>query len=290
VPSQRDTLLWHAVCTAPGDYELVLVTFFSRDNVEQFLDAIGAPVPMTVVDNGQGADGLETVTQGRAGVRYQHGPARGFATAANLGARGSHADYLVFVNPDSRPSRGLIDDLVGDLRADPGLGAVAALMTGPDGRSERGAGGWQPSPHRALTHAMGLHKLFPTAGLYARPEPDQPIEVDWVTGACMAVPRKVFEELGGFDQRYFVYSEDVDFGRRLREAGYRLRLRTDLKVPHQAGSSGGTPSVTMSRLEGSSFAAYSRRHLRPAAAATVIALESGGAAALGAARGSSPAG
>jgi len=267
--------------SASADYELVMVTYFSASNVSDFLETVGPGLPLVIIDNAQGRDGVGALAAGREHTRHQHGPGRGFAVAANIGLRTSSARYLVFVNPDSRPTPRIIESLVADLRADDRLGAVAALMTNMDGSTERGVGGWEPTPLRAVVHALGLHKWqrFSKFGLYARPRASETIDVDWVTGACMAVPRQVLKDLGGFDERYFVYSEDVDFGNRLRKAGLRVRLRTDLAVRHMAGSSGGTPSTGMSRLKGASFTAYARRHLAPSAAIAVVLLEAMGASA-----------
>ena len=85
------------------------------------------------------------------------------------------------------------------------------------------------------------------------------MEVDWVTGTCMAVRREPFRELGGFDEAFFVYCEDVAFGHRARRAGWRIRLREDVMVLHGTGSSG-APSSEMRRLQGASFTTYMNRY------------------------------
>ncbi|MDN5749095.1 MAG: glycosyltransferase family 2 protein [Pseudonocardia sp.] len=240
------------------DYEIVLVAYRSAELVRGLLDALPGRA-IAVVDNAHGVDGLEAVTAGRAGVRYLDGPGRGFASGANVGARTSTRDVVVFVNPDSSPSVEQLDALVADITADPGLGAVSATTVLPDGRVEIGVGGWEPTVRRALVHAVGAHKLFPTAGLWATPVPGQPISLDWLSGACMAVRRAAFVDLGGFDEQFFVYNEDVAFGRTLREAGLRQRVRTDLLVRHLGGGSG-DPKTRMVQLRGASMVRYVRRH------------------------------
>jgi N-acetylglucosaminyl-diphospho-decaprenol L-rhamnosyltransferase len=148
---------------------------------------------------------------------------------------------------------------VADVAGDPRLAASAATMAGVDGRVELGVGGWEPNAARALVHAAGLHKLFPRAGLYAKPAPGEPLEVDWTTGACMAVRRSTFLELGCFDEDFYVYNEDMAFGRSARTAGLREKLRTDVIVPHAAGGSG-APSLEMLRLRGAAMRRYLARH------------------------------
>lgn len=236
-------------------YEVILVTYQSRPLAEALLSRLPADVPVALIDNAQGADGVAELAADRPHARYVSGPGQGFAKAANLGARTSTADYLIFVNPDSGPTLAHLETMVEDLEADPLLAAVGATTVLPDGRVELGVGGWEPTTMRCLVHALGLHRIFPRAGVYARPVPGKPLQLEWLSGACLAVPREDFLSLGGFDERFFVYNEDMAFGRRAREAGRTLRLRTDILVPHLGGGSGGA-KTRMFQMRGASMIKY----------------------------------
>lgn len=249
-------------------YEVVLVTYRSRDLAAAMFDRLPDDVRMVVVDNSKGEDGIPELVAGRRNARYIEGAGQGFAKAANAGARTSTADVVLFLNPDTVPSPEQLTTLVDDLAADPGLAAVAATTVSPNGRVELGVGGWEPNAKRAFVHAAGLHVLFPTSGLYARPAPYRPVRVDWMTGACLAVPREQFLALGGFDESFFVYNEDMAYGRRLREAGLRQRLRTDVLVPHAGGGSGGA-RTRMFQMRGASMVEYVADHNPPS---TVLGL------------------
>ncbi|MGH3565066.1 MAG: glycosyltransferase family 2 protein [Pseudonocardia sp.] len=244
---------------AVPSYELVLVAYRSRSLVEALLDSLPSRLPVVIVDNAHGVDGLPDVASARPATRYLDGPGAGFAAGANLGARSSQYDTIIFVNPDSSPTLAQLDSLAAELDHDAHLAAVSAITVLPDGRVEIGVGGWEPTVRRALVHAVGAHKLFPTAGLWARPAPGRPIELDWLSGACMAVSRQLFCDLGGFDERFYVYNEDVAFGRQIREAGLRQMVRTDLLVPHLGGGSGEGKS-RMVQLRAASLLQYVRRH------------------------------
>lgn len=259
-------------------YEAVLVTYHSHGQVVGLLDALGPSVPVVMVDNASGADGIPAVAAERPGTRCLDGENVGFARAANLGARSSTAEYLVFVNPDTRPTPAVLQALVADLAADPGLGSVAAATTDAHGRIELGVGGWEPTPRRCLVYALGLHRRWPRAGVVARPQVGEQIELGWITGACLAVRRETFLRLGGFDERYFVYNEDMAFGRAVREAGLGQRLRTDLLVRHATSSSGpqestgrGAPLPKMPQQKGASMASYLVDHNGPVAATVMRA-------------------
>jgi N-acetylglucosaminyl-diphospho-decaprenol L-rhamnosyltransferase len=244
-------------------YELVLVVYRSRELMNEFLRKLPDDVPLVVVDNAQGEDGVAELLVGRTATRYLDGPGRGFGAAANLAARTSEYEHVVFLSPDCLPSTEQLDALVAELDADPRLALVSVTTVQPDGRIELGVGGWEPTFRRALVHAVGAHKVLPRAGLFARPAAGRPIDLDWLGGACMAVPRALFLELGGYDESYFVYSEDVDFSRRVRAAGLRQLIRTDLLVPH-IGAGSGEARPRMLQMRGYYMMQYVRRHKRRA--------------------------
>jgi GT2 family glycosyltransferase len=240
-------------------YELVVVSYHSRPQVEGLLAELPADLPLVLVDNAGNRDGLAELVAARPNGRYLDGGGNGFAKAANLGARSTTYEYVIFVNPDCRPTQVNLETLVSTVAGAPLLASCAATMVSADGRVEIGTGGWEPSLRRALVHAAGLHKLLPEAGLFARPRPYLPIQVDWTTGACMAVRTSTFLGLGGFDEQFYVYNEDVAFGRAVREKSLVQSLRTDILVRHSAGGSG-APSREMLRLRGASMARYVAQH------------------------------
>ena len=245
------------------DVELILVSYHSAAQIAGLLDGLPPDLPVAVVDNANDADGVSGIIRTRPHGRYVNsGGGKGYAKAANLGARTSDHEFIVFGNPDSRPTATVIEALIEHLREDPTCGSVSATTVGHDGRPELGVGGWEPTLRRILVHALGLHKLFPAAGVWYPPDDRQAVQREWVSGACMAVRRDLFVRLGGFDERYFVYNEDMAFGRRMREAGLRQILRGDLRVPHLGGGSGAGSSY-MSRMKGASMIAYLRDHHRP---------------------------
>jgi GT2 family glycosyltransferase len=244
-------------------YELVLVSYHSREQLEGLFATLPVDMPVVVVDNASGVDHVDELLADRPNSRYiDSGGGKGFAKAANMGIRSSRYDYIVLGNPDSRPTVEVIDILVDDLVADPELVTSAATMKGHDGRPELGNGGWEPTPRRVLLHVLGAHKVAPTAALFARPTPGRPMSPEWLTGACMAVRRSTFLELGAFDETFYVYNEDMAFGRAIREAGLRQKLHTDLLVPHGAGGSG-AGKTWMLQMRGASMVRYLRKHNAP---------------------------
>jgi GT2 family glycosyltransferase len=244
-------------------FELVIVSYHSRPQLEQMLASLPVDMPVVIVDNASGSDRVDELVEDRPNGRYiDSGGGKGFAKAANMGIRSSSYEFVLLGNPDSRPTVDVMDKLVDDLREDPRLVTSAATMKGHDNRPELGNGGWEPTPRRVLVHVVGVHKIAPSSGLFARPRPGRPMSPDWLTGACMAVRRDAFLSLGGFDETFYVYNEDMALGRAIREAGLRQRLRTDLLVPHGAGGSGAA-KTWMLQMRGASMLRYLNKHNPP---------------------------
>jgi GT2 family glycosyltransferase len=146
----------------------------------------------------------------------------GFAAAANLGAARGRAPWILFLNPDCFPSAGDVEELLARARALPGAAAVGPHLIGPDGVAAR-AGGVD-----LAGLARWLERLGPRRGL---------TEVDWVAGTCLLVRREAWAQVGGFDESYFLYCEDVDLCRRLRRRGWRVAVAGSVGVAHLGGAS-----------------------------------------------------
>ncbi len=241
------------------DAEVVLVSYRSRSHVEELLASWPRALRVVVVDNTDDADGLRDFVAHYAHARYLSGGGQGFGRAANAGALSTDRKFVVFVNPDCRPSANDLARLVAGLRSDLTAAAHAATMTGHDGEIEAGVGGWEPTVRRLVVHALGLGGRMPESGLFLAARLGRRYDVDWTTGACMAVRSSVFRMLGGFDETFYVYAEDVSFGRSARRHGLRTVLREDVRVRHGAAGSG-APSLEMLRLRGASFAGYLVRY------------------------------
>lgn len=262
------------------EIECVIVTYRSIGQVRDLFPTLPPQLRVVVVDNSEDVDGIRALAEQRPGTRYVDAGGIGFARAANLGARTSDRTYLLFLNPDARPGQETLAAIVREVADDDRLAACAAMPTGAQGRGEIGVGGWEPSVRRALIHACGLHKLRRLDGLFAAPTPGEQVSLDWVTGACLAVRRERFEQLGHFDEDFYVYNEDMAFGRAARQAGFEVRLRTDLPVGHRAGGSG-APSKEMLRLRGASMARYLRTNTSRSTEFGVLAALCAGSAARG---------
>jgi N-acetylglucosaminyl-diphospho-decaprenol L-rhamnosyltransferase len=233
--------------TASGTMHLayIIVAYRSAAHLRDCLDSIVrdqvADSQVIVVDNAS-PDGSARIA-GAHDVSAQVVVSkvnRGFGAGCNLGASVSAAEYLWFVNPDARLAPEAGARLLARLEGDRGLGAAGPSVVDPTAQSRAVQAGAEPGVRSVLGHFLllgrlpGLRRLFPPVFL-ARG--DVATEPDWVSGAAMMVRRSAFEAVAGFDERLFLYMEDVDICRRMREAGWRIAYEPDARVYHAMGGS-----------------------------------------------------
>ena len=171
----------------------------------------------------------------------------GYGTATNRGAAASTSEFVLVCNPDLEVPADAVETLADALDRDPGLALVGPLIRTPSGDRYPSARQF-PSMIDAAGHAM-LGIFAPDNRFtrsYQRSELDATgadasgigtVDVDWVSGACFLVRREAFEEVGGFDESFFMYLEDVDLCWRLERAGWRVGYVPAAEVTHLQGRS-----------------------------------------------------
>ena len=229
--------------------DIVIVNYNSGEQLQACLESLvvvaDGAVPLrriVLVDNASSDDSVKCLQPSPLPlVLVRNSSNRGFAPACNQGARGSAADFVLFLNPDTRLLPGCLDLPIRSLcrleHGDVGICGVQLL----DSRGELARTCMRfPSPARFLTKLLGLTRLsperFPGYGM-ADWEHDETRDVDAVLGAFFLVRRSVYEALGGFDERYFLYFEEVDFCLRARRAGWRTLYFADARAYHRGGPS-----------------------------------------------------
>ena len=224
------------------DVDVVIVSYNSEQKLPRCLDGLAGAdgVQVTVVDNASQDGSLEVV----AGF-----PARaialdwnsGFAHGCNVGWREGAAPFVLFLNPDASIDVDAIRVLASHLEQDARVGIVAPRIVHEDGALSHSLRRY-PSLARAFAQAFFLHRLAPRAdwtdevvrdaAVYERPG-----SPECVSGACLLIRRSLLDTLGGFDERFFLYGEDVDLCRQVRDAGAEIRYEPAAICVHAGGAS-----------------------------------------------------
>ena len=252
---------------------LVTVAFHSEELLPPFLDSVGPGIPVVVVNNVPGDPSIVAAVGDRANVRLlEAGSNLGYGKGMNLGAANADdSEWLLLSNPDLSFSEGAVDELLRVANESPNVGVVGPLILTPSGEI-------YPSARRlpSLRNGVG-HAVFSpfwrgnpwtAAYLADRENPPRQREAGWLSGACLLVRRDAFDEIGGFDDKFFMYFEDVDLCARIARTGRRIIYAPSAAVTHIGGQSTKTASRAMIRVHHQSAykylaARYTGWHLAP---------------------------
>ena len=188
----------------------------------------------------------------------------GFAKACNQGIAVSEGDLVVLINPDSVVKEDFFRYVEAFFDENPTVGIAGPRILEPDGRLQLTARRELSVFSGLLGRTSLLTRLFPKSSLVKNQFPavaelTRPTAVDWVAGACMVIRRRTLEEVGPLDERFFMYFEDADLCRRVREAGWSVYYLPQVEVVHHAGGSTDSRPRAIWDLHKSAFL-YHRKH------------------------------
>jgi N-acetylglucosaminyl-diphospho-decaprenol L-rhamnosyltransferase len=249
---------------------VVLVTYESAEDLAACLGSLPAAagpheLEVVVVDNASRDASAEIAR--RLGVKVLENPANlGLSRAIDRGAAATAAPWLLLVNPDTRLAPGSLARMLETAGADPTIGCVGPHLRNSDG-SEYPTGRRFPSILVGAVHAA-LGTVWPgnpATRRYHLADLDRsrPVQVDWVSGACMLLRRDAYEAAGRFDAGYFMYFEEMDFCLRLQRAGWRVVYDPGAEVTHiLGGSTRSAPYRKVWNHHRSALRFYRRRYAR----------------------------
>ena len=218
---------------------------------------------IVVVDNAS-QDESQRFLENRSDIRYVESKANlGFTGGNNLAAQHARGHVLLLLNNDTKVNANL-DPLIDKVLQD-STGAAGARLVYGDGRVQFSVG-LHHHPLRLILSWMGLEKAHSLPPVFRRIESDPTFynltheKVDWVSGACLATPSKLWKQLNGLDDSFFMYCEDVDYCLRVRQAGYRVAYVADTLVTHYEGA--GRPWIGEAALgrTARSYGLYLHKH------------------------------
>ena len=229
------------------DLSVVIVTYNSAAFLPRCLESLSRATrrvkfEVIVVDN-HSQDDTAAVLDGYADVQtLVNDENLGFARAANRGFRQAKGRHYLLLNPDTEVHDGALDRCVSFLDSNPEVGIVGARVNNPDGTLQRACRRSIPTPKIAFFRLSGLGKIWrshPAASAYnlEDADPDETLDVEAVSGSFLMVRREATGHVGGLDERYFLYGEDLDFCLSISRLGYRIVYYPEAVVTHHKGAS-----------------------------------------------------
>jgi GT2 family glycosyltransferase len=250
------------------DLSIVIVSYNTREDLIRCLASLTDAPPalsheIIVVDNGS-IDGSAPAARDFTGVRViETGLNRGFAAANNLGIQASLGEHLLLLNSDTVVPRGAIDHLRRALDRHPEAAVVGPRLVDVNGRAELSFGPMLSPLNEWRQRRLFLGNTRGEAWAVRRVAEMTTREQwpDWVSAACLLVRRADAEAVGLLDERYFMYTEDVDFCAAIRARGRKVLFTPDAEIVHLRGRSAlGNPDAIRRAYRQSHHAFYRKHH------------------------------
>jgi N-acetylglucosaminyl-diphospho-decaprenol L-rhamnosyltransferase len=257
------------------DLSIVILSWNVRDLLRQCLESVARNRPLSadhpplateiiVVDNASGDGSMEMVRAEFPDVRLIANQAnRGYTGGNNDGIAAATGRYVMILNPDTRVLDGALTAMVAYADAHSDVGVVGPQLLNPDGSVQSSRRRF-PTLMTGLFESTWLQPLAPRNVLrryYVLDQPDDAIqEVDWLFGACFLVRREVIQQVGALDEDFFMYSEEMDWCRRIRQAGWKVVYLPQAQVIHYGGKSSDQVAAQRHIYFQTSKVRYFRKH------------------------------
>jgi N-acetylglucosaminyl-diphospho-decaprenol L-rhamnosyltransferase len=253
---------------APPSLDVVIVAYRCRDLLRICLGSVFEHSPrramrVFVVDNASGDGTPAMVRETFPAVELLvNSSNRGFSAANNVAIRAGDGDYVLALNPDTELTAGALERLCALMDARPEVGICGPALVQADGSPDHAARRSFPTPLSALGHFSGIGRRRRSGALaaYRAPEVDSG-PVDAVNGAFMLIRRLALDQVGLFDEGYWMYMEDLDLCYRFAEAGWTTWYEPSVRVGHlKAGTSGKHRSLRLNHAFHRGMARFYRAH------------------------------
>jgi GT2 family glycosyltransferase len=230
-----------------SDLSVVIVSWNTRELLRDCLESVfnsDLTLDVLVVDNNS-SDGSQAMVRERfPQVRLiENRNNVGFAVANNQAFPLCSADYVLLLNSDTRISGDALSLLVKFMREHPEAGAVGPKIVHPEMRLRVLSCGYQPTLRTLLNQYFFLSSFFPHMEIFRGTNlligvhDDRVREVEWLSGACMLVRRKVIEDVGALNEEWFMYAEDMEWCQRIMAGGWKIYHIPEAVVEHRLGAS-----------------------------------------------------
>lgn len=227
---------------------VIIVTYQSASEISVCLNSLKEHAAewiseCRVVDNNSRDDSAVVAQSTFAGINViRNSDNLGFSKAVNIGAHDAVSDYLLILNPDTQLQRDSLGELVHFLDHRREAAMCGPKMLGMNGEFQSVCRRSFPTPWNTLGYYLGLNQVFPKSRRWSsyKPKaipPDTESKTEVLSGACMLIRREDFRKIGGFDEDYFLFGEDIDICWKLHQAGRELWYVPAAEVRHVKGAS-----------------------------------------------------
>ncbi len=250
---------------------VIIVNYNVRAFLENALVALresmkGIDAEVFVVDNASDDGSVEMVRQKFPEVNCIVSPRNiGFAAANNIALGRCRGEFILLLNPDTLVQEDTMKRMTEFLQNNPDAGLAGCKILNPDGSLQLACRRTFPRPWVAFSKIVGLSALFPGSRLFGKYnltylDPSQLHEVDAVSGSFMILRRKVYEDISGLDEQFFMYGEDLDWCYRIKEAGWKIFYVPSTQIIHYKGESVKRSDIDEVKVFYQAMKIFARKH------------------------------
>ena len=253
------------------DLSIIIINYNVKEFLLNLLDSIRKAVKnisteIIIVDNASDDGSVEILREKFPNIKLIANKKNvGFGSANNQAMESAKGEYFLFINPDAIVREDTLLKMLEFFDKTPQAGIAGCKVLNPDGSLQLACRRSFPGPWTSFTKVMGLSKLFPKSRLFARYNltylnENQTYEVDAVSGAFMMMKKEVYEKIGGFDQQFFMYGEDLDLCYRAQKSGYKVFYVHNTEIIHYKGESTKRSSLDETKIFYDAMHLFVRKH------------------------------
>ena len=241
------------------DLSIVIVNYNTKDITLACVNSLyqftsGLHLEVIVIDNASSDGSAEMLSKFESKHKnfklIRSATNIGFGAGNNLGAKEAKGEYLLFLNSDTLLVENNLPYCLGQMRKNKDIGVYSCNLVNKDG-SHQPSGGFFPDLKNLTAWQLFLDDLPLVAKLFQSIHPhSSQSSSDWVTGAFMIIPAKLFQEVGGFDEKIFMYVEELELCYRIKKLGKKVVLDSHTSLIHLGGASGGSHLAITSEIKG----------------------------------------
>lgn len=253
------------------DLSVIIVNYNVKDFLQSLLLSLDKALKnitheIIIVDNASTDGSVELIRNNFLQVTLINNKKNlGFSKANNLGLKISKGKYLLLINPDTLVSEDTLTEMINFFESRPKVGLAGCKILNPDGTLQLACRRSFPGPWTSFCKVTGLSTLFPKSKIFARYnltylDENKSYEVDAVSGSFMMFTRKVYEEIGGLDEEYFMYGEDLAYCFSIQKAGYNIFYVASTQIIHYKGESTKRSSIDETRIFYNAMHLFVKKH------------------------------
>ena len=253
------------------ELSVIIINYNVKHFLEQCLCSVrkavaGMEAEVLVIDNNSSDNSIEYLRPKFPSVLFIANKGNtGFAKACNQGIQQASGKYILFLNPDTIVPEDCFQQCISFFEGQPEAGALGVKMIDGSGKFLKESKRAFPSPMTSLYKLFGLSKLFPRAKIFSKYHlghlaENESHEVDVLAGAFMIVKKEVPDKIGGFDETFFMYGEDVDLSYRIQKAGYKNYYFAGTSIIHFKGESTRKGSMNYVKMFYTAMSIFVQKH------------------------------